>query len=77
MAASRCERCTITRRPTPTRWADGSGRDERTAVLLQVSFAEGDLIVNCQTVDEGWMTGMVTRTKQWGMLPANYIERCH
>jgi hypothetical protein len=44
---------------------------------LQVSFAEGDVIVNCQSVDDGWMTGTVTRTKQWGMLPANYIERVH
>uniref|UniRef100_A0A914WIK1 LIM and SH3 domain protein F42H10.3 n=1 Tax=Plectus sambesii TaxID=2011161 RepID=A0A914WIK1_9BILA len=43
----------------------------------EVSFAEGDVIVNCQAVDEGWMTGTVTRTKQWGMLPANYIERVH
>lgn len=52
-------------------------RQTTTDEYLQVSFAEGDVIVNCQAVDEGWMTGMVTRTKQWGMLPANYIERVH
>ncbi|MFH4974462.1 hypothetical protein AB6A40_001171 [Gnathostoma spinigerum] len=41
----------------------------------EVSFVEGDIIVNCQKVDEGWMTGTVQRTRQWGMLPANYVER--
>lgn len=40
----------------------------------EVSFVEGDIIVNCQKVDEGWMTGTVQRTLQWGMLPANYVE---
>ena len=40
----------------------------------EVTFVEGDTIVNCQHVDEGWMTGTVQRTKQWGMLPANYVE---
>uniref|UniRef100_A0A915CHN9 SH3 domain-containing protein n=1 Tax=Parascaris univalens TaxID=6257 RepID=A0A915CHN9_PARUN len=41
----------------------------------EVTFIEGDIIVNCQKVDEGWMTGTVQRTLQWGMLPANYVER--
>jgi len=41
----------------------------------EVSFQEGDVIVNCQMVDEGWMTGTVQRTLFWGMLPANYVER--
>ncbi|VDK50695.1 unnamed protein product [Anisakis simplex] len=41
----------------------------------EVTFVEGDIIVNCQKVDEGWMTGTVKRTLQWGMLPANYVER--
>uniref|UniRef100_A0A0N5A861 LIM and SH3 domain protein F42H10.3 n=1 Tax=Syphacia muris TaxID=451379 RepID=A0A0N5A861_9BILA len=40
----------------------------------EVSFVEGDVIVNCQKVDEGWMTGTVQRTLKWGMLPANYVE---
>uniref|UniRef100_A0AC34FG00 SH3 domain-containing protein n=1 Tax=Panagrolaimus sp. ES5 TaxID=591445 RepID=A0AC34FG00_9BILA len=41
----------------------------------EVSFLEGDVIVNCQKVDEGWMTGTVQRTLTWGMLPANYVEK--
>lgn len=41
----------------------------------EVSFNEGDVIVNCQKVDEGWMTGTVQRTLTWGMLPANYVEK--
>lgn len=41
----------------------------------EVSFVEGDVIVNCQKVDEGWMTGTVQRTLTWGMLPANYVEK--
>ncbi|VDM68266.1 unnamed protein product [Strongylus vulgaris] len=39
-----------------------------------VSFMEGDVIVNCEKVDDGWMTGTVQRTLQWGMLPANYVQ---
>ena len=41
----------------------------------EISFKENDIIVNCQKVDEGWMTGTVQKTLQWGMLPANYVER--
>jgi len=41
----------------------------------EVSFSDGDLIVNCTPIDEGWMTGMVQRTGQTGMLPANYVEQ--
>ncbi|CAD6187982.1 unnamed protein product [Caenorhabditis auriculariae] len=40
----------------------------------EVSFLEGDIIVNCEKIDEGWMTGTVQRTLQWGMLPANYVQ---
>ncbi|PSN36613.1 hypothetical protein C0J52_10449 [Blattella germanica] len=40
----------------------------------EVSFVDGDLIVNCTPIDEGWMTGLVQRTGQTGMLPANYVE---
>ncbi|XP_011632240.1 LIM and SH3 domain protein Lasp [Pogonomyrmex barbatus] len=42
--------------------------------LDEVSFCDGDLIVNCTAVDEGWMTGLVQRTGRHGMLPANYVE---
>lgn len=43
----------------------------------EVSFLDGDLIVNCTPIDEGWMTGTVQRTGQTGMLPANYVEPAH
>lgn len=43
----------------------------------EVSFRDGDMIVNCTPIDEGWMTGMVQRTGQSGMLPANYVELAH
>jgi hypothetical protein len=40
----------------------------------EISFNDGDVIVNCVAVDEGWMTGTVHRTGEYGMLPANYVE---
>lgn len=40
----------------------------------EVSFREGDLISNVTSIDEGWMTGEVLRTRRTGMLPANYVE---
>ncbi|CAG9832518.1 unnamed protein product [Diabrotica balteata] len=40
----------------------------------EVSFQDGDLIVNVQSIDGGWMTGEVQRTGQVGMLPANYVQ---
>lgn len=40
----------------------------------EVSFMDGDLIVEVQQIDEGWMYGCVERTGQRGMLPANYVE---
>lgn len=43
----------------------------------EVSFRDGDMIVNCTPIDEGWMTGLVQRTGQSGMLPANYVELAH
>ena len=39
----------------------------------EVSFRDGDLIINCVKIDEGWMCGTVHRTGQYGMLPANYV----
>jgi hypothetical protein len=41
----------------------------------EVSFQENDRIVNCESIDEGWVVGTVERTNQRGMIPANYIER--
>lgn len=40
----------------------------------EVSFLDGDMIVSCVPIDEGWMTGTVQRTGCSGMLPANYVE---
>ncbi|XP_063139671.1 nebulin isoform X41 [Rattus norvegicus] len=40
----------------------------------EVSFKDGDAIVNAQAIDEGWMYGTVQRTGRTGMLPANYVE---
>lgn len=40
----------------------------------EVSFKDGDVIVNVQAIDEGWMYGTVQRSGQTGMLPANYVE---
>ncbi|XP_065576340.1 LIM and SH3 domain protein Lasp-like [Artemia franciscana] len=43
----------------------------------EVSFLDGDIIINCTPIDEGWMTGTVKRTGQNGMIPANYVEQIH
>ena len=42
--------------------------------LDEVSFRDGDLIVNVQPIDQGWMIGTVQRTGKSGMLPANYVQ---
>ena len=41
----------------------------------EVSFMEGDIILDGERIDEGWMTGRVERTGESGMLPANYVEK--
>ncbi|KAG9471885.1 hypothetical protein GDO78_022405 [Eleutherodactylus coqui] len=48
--------------------------DYRAADGDEVSFKDGDTILNVQTIDEGWMYGTVQRTGKTGMLPANYVE---
>jgi len=40
----------------------------------EIGFEEGDLIINCEPIDEGWMSGMHKKSGQVGMLPANYVE---
>jgi hypothetical protein len=40
----------------------------------EISLQEGDIIVNAETIDEGWMTGLNTRTNKHGMLPSNYVQ---
>lgn len=41
----------------------------------EVSFRDGDVIVDCKSIDDGWMMGTVLRTGRSGMVPANYIEQ--
>lgn len=40
----------------------------------EVSFNEGDEIINVTIIDHGWMTGTVVKTGEHGMLPSNYVE---
>ncbi|XP_047464740.1 LIM and SH3 domain protein 1-like isoform X2 [Mugil cephalus] len=40
----------------------------------EVSLREGDLILDVEPIDEGWMFGCNQRTMQRGMLPANYVR---
>ncbi|KAM8888794.1 LIM and SH3 domain protein 1-like isoform 1-T1 [Synchiropus picturatus] len=40
----------------------------------EVSLQEGDLILDVEPIDKGWMFGVNQRTGQRGMLPANYVR---
>jgi len=40
----------------------------------EISFNDGDIIINGEPIDSGWMTGTVERTGETGMLPSNYVE---
>ncbi|XP_012941291.1 LIM and SH3 domain protein 1 [Aplysia californica] len=65
----------VSQPPPPKQPAYQAIYDYTAADSDEVSFNEGDIIVNTQTVDAGWMTGTVQRTGQHGMLPSNYVER--
>lgn len=41
----------------------------------EVSFQEGDRIINSEVIDDGWITGTVQKTGKKGMIPANYVEQ--
>ena len=41
----------------------------------EVSFQEGDIIIDATVIDEGWIEGRVERTGQFGMMPSNYVEQ--
>ncbi|NXX98001.1 LASP1 protein, partial [Centropus bengalensis] len=62
------------------RSAPGAGKrfravyDYNAADEDEVSFQDGDTIINVQQIDDGWMYGTVERTGDTGMLPANYVE---
>lgn len=40
----------------------------------EVTFIEGDIILDGDPITTGWMYGTVQRTGQFGMLPSNYVE---
>ena len=40
----------------------------------EVSFVDGDRIIDSEAIDDGWMYGRVLRTGRFGMLPSNYVE---
>lgn len=40
----------------------------------EVSFVDGDIIIDCVPIDDGWMIGRIKRTGLRGMIPANYVE---
>lgn len=66
--------------PPPPQMGGGKGAnyqaiyDYVAAAEDEVTFNEGDIIVNGEVIDEGWMTGTVKRTGRSGMLPSNYVE---
>ena len=41
----------------------------------EVGFHDGDMIIDVEPIDEGWMFGTVQSSGKRGMLPANYVER--
>lgn len=69
-----------TQRNAPSGGGGGGGKrfravyDYNAADEDEVSFQDGDTIVNVQQIDDGWMYGTVERTGDTGMLPANYVE---
>lgn len=40
----------------------------------EVSFQDGDTIVNVETINEGWMYGTVEKTGMTGLFPSNYVK---
>lgn len=40
----------------------------------EVSFVDGDIILNCVPIYEGWFSGLVQRTGKKGLLPSNYVQ---
>lgn len=40
----------------------------------EISFTEGDTIIECEHIDAGWMLGRHPLTGKQGLLPSNYVE---
>jgi len=63
--------------PAPAESAEGRFRalySYDAADTDEVSFAEGDIIVNGVIVADGWMQGTVEKSGETGLLPSNYVE---
>lgn len=41
----------------------------------EVSFNEGDRIIDAEIIDDGWMIATNSRTGARGLLPSNYVEK--
>ena len=41
----------------------------------EVSFSEGDRIIDAEIIDDGWMIATNSRTGSRGLLPSNYVEK--
>ncbi|KAI0979247.1 hypothetical protein GJ496_006026 [Pomphorhynchus laevis] len=40
----------------------------------ELSFKRGDIILECEYIDSGWLIGTHSQTNKCGMLPANYVR---
>ena len=49
--------------------------DYTAADETEVSFADGDIIVDVESVGDGWVKGTVEKTGASGMIPSNYVEK--
>ncbi|KXJ11135.1 LIM and SH3 domain protein 1 [Exaiptasia diaphana] len=62
-------------RPPPNKPRYRAIYDYTAADEDEVSFVEGDIVIEPNIIDEGWMEGRIERTGQFGMIPANYVEQ--
>ena len=45
------------------------------SIFISLSVCAGDVMIEVQVIDDGWMEARVQRTGQFGMLPSNYVEK--
>ena len=48
--------------------------DYEAADNIEVSFLEGDIIIDGIYIDDGWMKGTIQRTGAFGLIPSNYVK---
>jgi hypothetical protein len=41
----------------------------------EITLTEGDIIINVEAVDDGWVRGTIKATGVSGMMPDNYITK--